>query len=481
MLPPFNIDLLVLEQKDLAGVPRIEVLDIFDGVSQNFHPKGLFSSEYFGRAGEEKRNRLFGYIDLKIEVFHPLIFKLFCNLKSLYSDIMNGKEYAIFDSKIKDFVKSDPIVGKTGFAFFIQHHKDIKFEERPSDKRETSIKVVNKYRDQNKALMSKIPVMPAGFRDYIIDSNGKPSEDDINKLYRKVLSTANMVSSVNKSANPEYLDSMRLSLQVGVMAIYDYIMDMLDGKNKFTMGKLMTRKIYRSTRNVITTYVPRHTSLKSPRLVSLNQTGVGLHQFVSACLPLVSKHLKDGIMGDIFTGPNTPAILVNPKTLKKEMVMGIEDEYDSWMTLDGLEKIVEKFELEELKHKHVMIKGMYAALIYKGKDNTFKVFQDIDALPEGYDKSLVTPLTMAELFYLTVYPWSNDIPCTVTRYPISGYGSMYPSMSYLITTNNSLIFKKLDDSWNVTEEQAIEFPIYGEPFFNSICPSPSHIQRAGAD
>ena len=66
MLPPFNIDLLVLEQKDLAGVPRIEVLDIFDGVSQNFHPKGLFSSEYFGRAGEEKRNRLFGYIDLKI-------------------------------------------------------------------------------------------------------------------------------------------------------------------------------------------------------------------------------------------------------------------------------------------------------------------------------------------------------------------------------------------------------------------------------
>ena len=33
MLPPFNIDLLVLEQKDLAGVPRMEVLDIFDGVS----------------------------------------------------------------------------------------------------------------------------------------------------------------------------------------------------------------------------------------------------------------------------------------------------------------------------------------------------------------------------------------------------------------------------------------------------------------
>ena len=74
-MQPFNISLLILSAQDVRNVRQVKVLDIFDGFSRNFHPDGLFSVETFGKVGEEKRNRVFAYIDMHISVFHPVIFK----------------------------------------------------------------------------------------------------------------------------------------------------------------------------------------------------------------------------------------------------------------------------------------------------------------------------------------------------------------------------------------------------------------------
>lgn len=479
MLPPFNIELLIPTAKDLVNVPRVEVLDIFDGSTKNFHRNGLFSQENFGRPGEEKRSRLYGYIDLKLKIMHPLIYSMLTNMKSLYEGIMKSTEYAVFDNKIKDFVKSNPIDGKTGYEYFASNLLNIKFEGRDSDKREISIDVLDKYKEV--IFFDKCIVMPPGLRDYSVDENGKPSEDDINKLYRKILSTANMVASVNKSANPEHLDSMRISMQLGIVEVYKYIIDMLDGKNKFMMGKFTTRKIYRSTRNVITAYSPKHDNLLSPRNMSTNDTGVGLQQYVTACIAQIGKVVKEEILSEVFTGPNTPSSLIHTTTLKKQLVRGTEEYYDRWMTITGLEKVAEEFGIEELRHDYVMIGDYYAALIYKGQDSTFKILYDIDDLPEHLDKKYVTPLTYAELFYIAAYKMAKNTPGTVTRYPITGYGSVYPCTTYLISTNVADIKYRLNDEWEKTEEVAPEFPIYKEPFFNSLSLSTIHLARAGAD
>lgn len=75
-LSPFNIDLLILDNTSVKNIRPVKVLDIFEGGgSRNFHPDGLYSVETFGKVGEERRNRLFSYIDLRISVFHPIIFK----------------------------------------------------------------------------------------------------------------------------------------------------------------------------------------------------------------------------------------------------------------------------------------------------------------------------------------------------------------------------------------------------------------------
>ena len=477
-LLPFNIDLFIIKDSDIKNIRPVKVHDIFTASTRNFHQDGLFSIETFGKVGEEKRNRLFSYIDMRVSVFHPIVFKTLCDLKGLYAEIMSGRAYATFDKEINDFVRSDAVDGETGFNFFLSHFKELKFEERPSAKREFSIKLINKYRDN--CLMNKLIVMPAGLRDYVIDANGKPSQDEINGLYLKVLSIAGVIENVDAKVNAEYLDSARQNLQLAVLEIYDYIKNMLEGKSKLILGKWAARKVFNSTRNVITSHVPDTQELHSPKTVGANQTVIGLYQYLRMILPLAVKHVRDTYLSDIFIGPNSPAMLVNPKTLKKEAVHLDAEYFDEWMTYEGLEKVFARFSEENLRHEPLEINGFYLGLIYN--DGEYYCFvQDVSELPEGKDPKYLSPITFAELLYLSVYKDASEMPCFVTRYPVTGYGSIYPCYVYLKSTVKSLVRKELDASWEPTGAIAYEFPSVGVQFYNSMSPGISHLARLTAD
>lgn len=96
-----NLELLLLNQNHLRMMGEVKDLAIFESSSTNFNPKGLFSTEIFGRVGSEDRTKKFGYIDLRIKVFHPLIYKHIVSLKKLYENILLGKVYAKFDNEKK--------------------------------------------------------------------------------------------------------------------------------------------------------------------------------------------------------------------------------------------------------------------------------------------------------------------------------------------------------------------------------------------
>ena len=116
---PFNISLLNLEPNYFRNLPKVTDLSIFDSTKEAFHPEGLFSNTLFGPVGSEIRNKRFGYIDIKLPVLHPIIYKSLVQAKRFYQEIMDGSAYATFSYKEKDFVKSDPIEGETGYNFFI--------------------------------------------------------------------------------------------------------------------------------------------------------------------------------------------------------------------------------------------------------------------------------------------------------------------------------------------------------------------------
>lgn len=477
-LLPFNIDLLIPTKEMLKLTGQVTALDIFEGSSRNFHPQGLFSSEIFGKSGDERRNRRFGFIDMKIPLFHPIIFKALEDLKGLYGEIMAGKSYAIFDETIHDFIKASPMTGQTGYAFFLSRFKELEFEQRPSTRREFYIKLVEKYRDN--CMTTKLPVLPAGLRDYIIDESGKPSKDEVNDYYWKILSLSNLVTDVSIRLNPESTDQTRYNIQLALNDLFNHYVSLLEGKKKFILGKWAARKVNNGTRNVITAIDNDTTELNGPLTMGGNDTAIGLYQFLKANLPISLHELRNGILSKIFLGPNSPAVLVNKKTLHKEMVELKPAYYDKWMTDEGLEKILNQFGNEDLRHNVLQAENHYFCLIYKDKQY-YKILQDIDELPEGWNKENVHPITYAELLYLSVYKKAHDTPVFMTRYPVINYGGIYPSWCFLRTTINSQCLTELGEDWKPTEFKAIQFPIVGEQFMNSLCPAFIHLGRAGAD
>lgn len=479
---PFNLDLLILTPASLKMMRPVSNLGIFTGNSHDFHPDGLFSIETFGRVGEERRSRAFSYIDLKASVFHPLIFRTLTKLKQLYQDIMAGTTYAVWNEESKDFETASATEGETGYSFFLRNFPEMVFESRASDRREFNIKLVDKYRDQ--ATLTKLLVMPAGLRDYEVDDQGKPSEDEINSLYRKVLAMANLIDPVGLKISEDMADATRYSMQLAVLEIYEYIENMLQGKKKLINAKWASRRVRDSTRNVITSQVNEVTKLDDEKAISINQTVVGLYQYLKSTMPVSSFQIRNKYLSLVFQGPNLPAILVNAKTLKKEMVQLDPDYYDDWMTSEGLEKTITKFSQEDIRHEPIMINGHCLGLIYLGDWNgepCFKFMQGISELPEGYDRSKVRPISFVEFLYISVFAEANQMPGFITRYPITGYGGIYPSYVYLRTTVNAETRKELGDDWMPTGKMAYQFPIRGGGFINSMSLSTTNLQRLDAD
>lgn len=479
---PFNIDLLVPKENDLKGMKQIKVLDIFDGFSRNFHPDGLFSVEIFGKVGEERRNRLFAYIDMGVEIFHPVVYKAICDLKELYGEILMGRGYAVFNPATKDFEKATIANGDTGYSFFVSHFKDLEFEKRPSSKREFNIKLINKYRTN--CMFSKLLVLPAGLRDYVIDDNGKPSKDEVNDLYHKVMSIAAMTANINAKLNIEFLDTTRANLQLAVCNTYNYIKSLLEGKSKFVLSKWAGRKTINSTRNVVTSYIPDYTTLHGIKTVSSNQTVCGLFQYLRAIMPLAVNRVRDTYLTQVFVGPNSPAVLVNKKTLRKELVEVDPEHYDDWMTFEGLEHTMALFGNDNLRHDFLEVEDHYLGLVYLGEiggKKVVKFLQDITELPEELDPKNVRPITFTELLYLSVFEIVPRTPGFFSRYPITGYGSIYPCEIYLKTTVKSEVRVVLNELWQPTEVVAAEFPIYESPFYNSMSPASVHLSRLDAD
>jgi len=478
-LVPFNIDLLIPKEGQFKDMSVIKVLDIFEGSTKNFHPEGLFSTQIFGKLGEDSRYNKFAYINLKVPVFHPVIYKTLGNLKRLYKEIIEGKAYAVWDSNLKDFERSTPLDGETGFHFFLRHFKDIHFEERDSVKRTFNLKLIEKYRDN--ALLNEWVILPPGFRDFEISDDGKYAEDEINKMYRSLLSSSFIVDDNAVKNSPELINSTRINIQNSVSEIYEYVMNMLEGKKKFILGSWASRKIFNGTMNVITAPINNIDQLHSPLTFKYNETMTGLFQYLKSILPVATYQIKNEILSKVFVGPNEPSYMTNSKTLKKELV-NIEPEiYDDWMSSEGLERTLNRFAEHELRHEVLSYDNYYFGMIYRGPDQTVRFVQDVDELPEGRSKDDLYPMTIAELFYLSVFKDSLKYSALLTRYPIAGLGSIYPSKIHLYTTTKDFSLYMLDDQWNKTDIFVPHFPDRESNFFNSMSPHPSHNARLGAD
>jgi hypothetical protein len=477
---PFNVSILQLTEKKLVGVKPVTKQDIFDGATHNFDESGLFSVSIFGKVGDEKRSQRFSFIDVKAPVFHPVIYRALSNMKRLYAAIMSGSEYATWNPEEKDFERSNAVVGRTGFAFFLEYWRFIEFGDTKSTTREMNTSLIQKFKDV--ALTSKIIVMPAGMRDVELDG-GRVSMDEINTLYRKLLAISNTIPESALKTAPEVINTARYNLQLTFNALYDMLENMVQGKKKLLMGKWASRRIQDGTRNVITAMDTSNPYLGAPDAVGFNNTVIGLYQLMKAARPISMYHIRNGFLASVFYEVGRPVRLVNKKTLRMEEVTLRTQSYDRWMTNEGIEKVMTSFSDENLRHKALEIEGYYLGLMYKGPDGTYRMFQDIGDVPIERSRKDVSPITFCELLYLSVFPYINGLPLFLTRYPVTGVGSIYPSKAYVKTTIIGETRKELNENWQVSAESkvAYQFPITGGAFINSLVPHSAKLGKLGAD
>jgi len=477
---PANINLMVPTKERLQGTKPTRVLDIFDGGSTNFHEEGLFSISTFGRTGSDERDTRFSYIDIKTEILHPYVYKQLLRLRGLYGEIMSSKAYVVWDEVLNDFVPSDPMNGETGYQLFMSKWKQIVFKGTGSDIRDLRIKFITKFKESSTT--DKIMVIPAGLRDIQIDGDGRIKEGEINEFYRSLISVSNTIPA---GATPtKILDNSRYSLQLTFLKIYEYIIGLLEGKGGFLQDKWGARRIFNGTRNVITAMDTSPAVLGELNSPKINQTGIGLYQLMRGALPKTKHALMTGWLTHVFSGKEGEALLVNPKTLHREYVKINADTIDKWSTTSGLERVINSYKEVYVRLKPVMIEGYYIGLVYRGPDLTFKFFNDIDDLPKGLDPKHVHPITLCELMYIAGYRLWNTLGMFVTRYPVTGVGSIYASFAYVKNTVKGEVRKELGNDWLPMGDDytAIEYPTFIDPVFvDSLIPHVSRLKLMGGD
>ena len=477
---PTNLDILILDKDMTRKMGEVTSRDIFEQNSTEFNAKGLFSTTIFGSVGSKERMTRFGYINIHLKILHPRAYKEITSLSSLYKGICEGKKYAKYDPRYKDFVETDRLEGKTGFNFFIEHMDKIDFKNNNnSTERLFKIEFIKKYKKEE-LLMDKFLVIPAGLREYILTESGKPLENEINNYYRKVLAVATTAKQFkSETKDNEFINTILIRLQNAVTVVYDHLENMLDGKSKFIQGKWTKRSITYGTRNVITGVPVNIKDLKDKDRPGPLSTILGVYQASKGLLPITIFQIRTKFLHDIFDQESTRAMLIDPKDLKRKPVNLSEKYRARWVTDDGLEETINKMDNDEIAKSEIVIDKYYLMLIYDGP-NEVRILKDIDQLPQGYDPKYVRPMTYLELIYLSLFDIINNYPGYITRYPITGYGSIVPSYPYLKTTLKSKTVNVYLPGW-VEPKISREYPLLDSKLFISMSIPTLYLNGLGAD
>jgi len=129
-----------------------------------------------------------------------------------------------------------------------------------------------------------------------------------------------------------------------------------------------------------------------------------------------------------------------------------------------------------------LIADHYVALVYED-DVSFKLFFNINELPEGLDRKNVRPATLTDILVITCKKeWERRFSFPA-RYPIAGGGSTFPARYKVITTVPDKTLKMRNDDWGVPEVGGVftSFPDYSGTFYDSMSVHPAMLAGMAGD
>lgn len=457
---PFNIFLLRLSPEAKRLMRPVTSLDLFEGNTGQFNEQGLFSTSIFGKLGEKRRDFTYSYIDLRLTVLHPVIYDNIIKLKALNAGIMSGTQYATFNEETGEFEASTILEGDTGYDFFIRHFDRMVFQKTGSLQRDGRIETIEKYRKES--LQDAIVVIPASLRELDVDNDGRTRMDEINNIYQRIIALSRTLPRVTDPETASQFDRTRMSIQSMFVQCYEYLESIINNKKGWIQRRYASRRVKNSTRGVLSSRDVSNRDLADPYRPAPMAIAVGMYQLSVSLLPKTKYYLSQGILGEVFDSASEMIRLVDKETLKSTPVELSSTTIDRWYTSTGFEATIQAQRDPARRHRPVEINGHYLALVYVSATH-FKVFRDIDELPEGFNRDCVHPITLIELIYISGFKHWNVSKAIGTRYPVSGMGSTIPTDIYVMTTTPAGKRTRLDEDWlPVAEDVAPEYPIFNK-------------------
>lgn len=497
---PFNIWTMNVDKYVLLnGIKEITSQMIFEPSTNVFHKEGLFSEEIFGQLGSSQRLIKLGYIELNTKILNPIIYKNTIDIKPIYNSIMQGKTSAKWNEDTKQFdicTKEDPD-SDTGYEFFISHFNELEFTKTSSPTRNNKIITIMKAKENNTAIVTKLPVAPAGIRD-IKEQRGRISVDEVNKYYNSILAMAQEVK--NSFTNPflaKFYDGIKYNLQLKVYEIYAYWQNFLDGKTGFTQKKYARRAIAYGTRNVVTSAEMTGTDPKDPTFLKNNEVLLPVFQTAKAFQPLVVYFIKTLFYNTIFTFGSTQIPVIDPLTKKIVYVEVNDSEVTKALSTELAEDLISLFQNTKMRLDPVTIKDKndkeyWVYLIYDDDDSIY-IFRNIDEFKNTYNEwstgrkelmfneNKIRPLTYLEMMYISCYVATIDKYATITRYPAIEIGSIYPAKVIVGSTVPSKVVTWRNQYNNTPIYELPHYPILGNSYLDSSVFHPSQAQGLQAD
>jgi len=489
-LDPANLWIGNIDSGEFHGQKLLPVTSplIRASSSLEFHPAGLFSEEIFGQVGTPDRMSKFGYIDLRTTVLHPLIYLNLVKLKAFYGEILSGRGYGKFDQKEGELVRcsaSDPDA-RTGYKWFLDQLPNLKLAKNNSQRQNDRIDLLLKYRD--KYTISKMPVMPAGLRDMKVDE-AKPSSDSINAIYTSLIHYT--LALPESGGTDEIFDGLRYSIQKKIGMLYDYVMNLLEGKFGYFQRKFASRNLALGTRNVISTANLAAYNPNDPQAIKVDEVKVPTFQASKMFLPLVIYWVKKAFFSDVFSSSNDQVALLDREHFKLSYQPITELEKTKFLTGDGIEKFVSLFRDTSFRFKPVSVlnadnKPFFMYVVYDAGADIWidRSLDEIRTIFERehryFDESKIRPLTYFELMYISTFLATRERCATVTRYPVTDTKSTVPCKVHLVSTNPGRKVR-LHNAADNTVVLLPEYPIMNQAAVDSLVLHPSILGGLGAD
>lgn len=362
---------------------------MYEPSSTSFHPLGLYSEQIFGQIGTPERISKLGFISLHCEILSPIIYLNIISVCSWYKDLMEGKVYAIYNEKEKEFtVTTKETEGsKTGFAFFMTHVASLDYSRNESRTRSDKIDVIKQSIKDGSYIIKQYPVCPAGWRDVKTDNSGRLEVDAVNKLYTSLLVMSTEVKfGYNSPILKTFFDNVKYHIQLKIVELFNHWKNFYDGKTGFGQAHYSKRNLALGTRGVITAPPMIAASPTDPGYIKHNETYLPLYHCAKAFSPIVVHALNVLFASQVYTLGSIKVPAIEPKTLDMKYV-----EVDPSMVtyaLDSKSKhdFINAFSNTTGRHDPVTIESVdgkqYWMWMVYDLDNEIYIFRNVNDLEE---------------------------------------------------------------------------------------------------